>query len=156
MLTKKCQKCLKYNKRLIQLIFVILLLILLLNEKIFLVNCMDVSEESVLAVSEVQSSIPQLLKSGGDLMTAESLGLGVLGPHLDSVRGFVVRNNAWLTPLAAAVPAKMATIMTMRALRQQTIDQQIQRTLRQTYGLRGKKQFILVCLIVSGQLCVVF
>ena len=44
-------------------------------------------------------------------------------PGLDGVRDFFSRNHQWITPLLAATPAKLATLMTIRALRQQQAEQ---------------------------------
>ncbi|CAG2163009.1 unnamed protein product [Oppiella nova] len=85
------------------------------------VNC-----QSVDAIKLQETTIPQLLQSGGDL-TPAATGMS----SIDAVRGFIVRNQNWMVPLIASAPAKLATFMTVRALRQQNVaaDQQQQQQL---------------------------
>lgn len=71
------------------------------------------------------SQIPQILlqpnagmaANGGHSPPMSSQVSNVFG--LDAIRGFFSRNHQWITPLLAATPLKLATFMTVRALRQQ-------------------------------------
>ena len=134
--SEKCQKWIKYNKK-STLYTVLILLILLSNESQHSVNCQTVVSEGL---KPLETTIPQLLQNAGDLTPSETVSFpGLPGlPGLDAVRGFFVRNQNWVTPMVATLPAKMATFMTLRALRQQAVTQeQQQQTDGMIRGLRG-------------------